>query len=112
MQFVVLTMLTLTLHVLTLQQFVAIHHSFLSFPYVCPEPVLAKRSFLYVNGSKSVSARAVSRVRSGGSQPWCRRSEQAWGGDRQQLLATGMNAIHVKRVRAQGFGSPPLRRHR
>jgi len=25
---------------------------FLSFPYVCPEPVLAKSSFLYINGSK------------------------------------------------------------
>jgi hypothetical protein len=24
----------------------------LSFPYVCPEPVLVKCSFLYVNGSK------------------------------------------------------------
>jgi hypothetical protein len=24
----------------------------LSFPYVCPEPVLAKWSFLYKNGSK------------------------------------------------------------
>ena len=23
---------------------------FLSFPYVCPEPVLVKRSFLYING--------------------------------------------------------------
>ena len=28
-------------------------HSFLSFPYVCPEPVLVKCSFLYINGSKS-----------------------------------------------------------
>ena len=27
--------------------------SFLSFPYVCPEPVLVKSSFLYINGSKS-----------------------------------------------------------
>ena len=27
-------------------------HSFLSFPYVCPEPVLAKSSFLYQNGAK------------------------------------------------------------
>jgi hypothetical protein len=26
--------------------------SFLEFPYVCPEPVLAKCSFLYINGSK------------------------------------------------------------
>jgi hypothetical protein len=26
--------------------------SFLSFLYVCPEPVLVKRSFLYINGSK------------------------------------------------------------
>jgi hypothetical protein len=26
--------------------------TFLSFPYVCPEPVLAKCSFLYINGSK------------------------------------------------------------
>jgi hypothetical protein len=25
---------------------------FLSFPYVCPEPVLVKCSFLYINGSK------------------------------------------------------------
>jgi hypothetical protein len=25
-------------------------HLFLSFPYVCPEPVLVKRSFLYING--------------------------------------------------------------
>jgi hypothetical protein len=25
---------------------------FWSFPYVCPEPVLAKRSFLYTNGAK------------------------------------------------------------
>jgi hypothetical protein len=24
----------------------------LSFPYVCPEPVLASSSFLYINGSK------------------------------------------------------------
>ena len=24
----------------------------LSFPYVCPEPVLVKSSFLYINGSK------------------------------------------------------------
>ena len=29
------------------------HHSFLNFPYVCPEPVLAKCSFLYINGAKS-----------------------------------------------------------
>jgi hypothetical protein len=27
-------------------------HLFLSFPYVCPEPVLAKCSFLYTNGSQ------------------------------------------------------------
>ena len=27
-------------------------HLFLRFPYVCPEPVLAKYSFLYINGSK------------------------------------------------------------
>ena len=27
-------------------------HLFLSFPYVCPEPVLAKWSFLYINGAK------------------------------------------------------------
>ena len=27
-------------------------HLFFSFPYVCPEPVLAKSSFLYINGSK------------------------------------------------------------
>jgi hypothetical protein len=26
---------------------------FWSFPYVCPEPVLVKSSFLYINGSKS-----------------------------------------------------------
>ena len=26
---------------------------FLSFPYVCPEPVLVKCSFLYINGAKS-----------------------------------------------------------
>jgi hypothetical protein len=25
-------------------------HPFSSFPYVCPEPVLVKRSFLYING--------------------------------------------------------------
>jgi hypothetical protein len=25
---------------------------FLSFPYVCPEPVLVKCSFLYINGAK------------------------------------------------------------
>jgi hypothetical protein len=25
---------------------------FWSFPYVCPEPVLVKSSFLYINGSK------------------------------------------------------------
>jgi hypothetical protein len=24
----------------------------LGFPYVCPEPVLVKRSFIYINGSK------------------------------------------------------------
>jgi hypothetical protein len=24
----------------------------LSFPYVCPEPVLVKRAFLYINGAK------------------------------------------------------------
>ncbi len=28
-------------------------HSFLSFPYNCPEPVLVKCSFLYINDSKS-----------------------------------------------------------
>ena len=28
-------------------------HSFLSFPYVCPEPVLAKLSFIYINGAKN-----------------------------------------------------------
>jgi hypothetical protein len=28
-------------------------HLFLSFPHVCPEPVLAKCSFLYRNGSKT-----------------------------------------------------------
>ena len=28
-------------------------HSFLSFPYVCPEPVLVKCSFIYINGAKS-----------------------------------------------------------
>jgi hypothetical protein len=27
-------------------------HLFLSFPYVCPEPVLAKCSYLYINGCK------------------------------------------------------------
>ena len=27
-------------------------HSFLSFPYVCPEPVLVKSSFLCIDGSK------------------------------------------------------------
>jgi hypothetical protein len=27
-------------------------HLFLSFPYVCPEPVLVKCSFLYINGAK------------------------------------------------------------
>ena len=26
---------------------------FLSFPYVCPEPVLVKSAFLHINGSKS-----------------------------------------------------------
>jgi hypothetical protein len=26
---------------------------FLSLPYVCPEPVLVKRSFLYINGAES-----------------------------------------------------------
>jgi len=29
---------------------------FLSFPYVCPEPVLVNRSFLYINGSKKTAA--------------------------------------------------------
>jgi hypothetical protein len=28
-------------------------HSFLSFPYVCPEPVLVKSCILYINGAKS-----------------------------------------------------------
>ena len=28
------------------------HACVLSFPYVCPEPVLVKRSFLYINGAK------------------------------------------------------------
>jgi hypothetical protein len=28
-------------------------HSFLNFPYVCPEPVLVKRCILYINGAKS-----------------------------------------------------------
>ena len=28
---------------------------FLNFSYVCPEPVLAKRSFLYINGFKTFS---------------------------------------------------------
>ena len=36
----------------TLSHAVGKRHLFLSFPYVCPEPVLAKRSFLYINGSK------------------------------------------------------------
>ena len=27
-------------------------YSFLNFPYVCPEPVLVKRSHLYMNGSQ------------------------------------------------------------
>jgi hypothetical protein len=26
--------------------------TFLSFPYVCPEPVLVKQCILYINGSK------------------------------------------------------------
>jgi hypothetical protein len=26
-------------------------HSFVGFPYVCPEPVLVKSSFLYLNGA-------------------------------------------------------------
>jgi hypothetical protein len=34
-------------------------HSFLSFPYVCPEPVLVKCSFLYINGTKSGVFRTV-----------------------------------------------------
>jgi hypothetical protein len=29
---------------------------FLSFPYVCPEPVLAKSSFLYINGEANATA--------------------------------------------------------
>jgi hypothetical protein len=28
-------------------------HSFLNFSYVCPEPVLAKRCILYINGARS-----------------------------------------------------------
>jgi hypothetical protein len=34
--------------------------SFLSFLYVCPEPVLAKGSFLYINGSKIPFFAAIS----------------------------------------------------
>jgi hypothetical protein len=35
---------------------------FLSFPYVCPEPVLVKCSFLYINGSKSRTGNADAKV--------------------------------------------------
>eukprot|EP01046_Picozoa_sp_COSAG06_P050357 COSAG06_NODE_7958_length_2322_cov_105.541610_3_plen_136_part_00 len=35
--------------------------SFLSFPYVCPEPVSAKCSFLYINGAKSGVFRTLCR---------------------------------------------------
>ena len=33
-----------------------------SFPYVCPEPVLVKRSFLYINGAKRHGCRTLSRA--------------------------------------------------
>ena len=41
------------------------HHSFWSFPYVCPEPVLVKSSFLYMNGSK----RPFFHLPGGGASP-------------------------------------------
>ena len=37
---------------------------FLSFPYVCPEPVLVKCSFLYINGSKGPFLLTACRPRS------------------------------------------------
>ena len=37
-------------------------HSFLSFPYVCPEPVWVKCSFLYINGAKSGVFRIVHTI--------------------------------------------------
>ena len=36
--------------------------SFLSFPYVCPEPVLAKCSFIYINGSKMPFSRTIDQL--------------------------------------------------
>ena len=37
------------------------------FPYVCPEPVLAKCSFLYINGSKMPFSAGLWRPRPGGA---------------------------------------------
>jgi hypothetical protein len=48
---------------------------FWSFPYVCPEPVLAKSSFLYINGAKmAFSYLYKSSVRSV-SSTWSRHLE-------------------------------------
>jgi hypothetical protein len=53
---------------------------FLSFPYVCPEPVLVKCSFLYINGSKSGVFRTMVVVSQSTATIWpvrslCRRLE-------------------------------------
>jgi hypothetical protein len=40
---------------------------FLSFPYVCPEPVLVKYSFIYTNGSKGPFLTQVEASGHGGS---------------------------------------------
>ncbi len=43
---------------------------FLSFPYVCPEPVLVKSSFLYINGEKSaVFTPCTATMRAFGATP-------------------------------------------
>ena len=53
------------------------------FPYVCPEPVLVKSSFLYINGSKRTFCylRAVWR--------WCRATSNC--SERKQFVTTRPN---------------------
>ena len=56
----------------------ALHHPFLSFPCVCPEPVLVKWSFLYTNGSKRGISRTAESKRTPQdyeAQPACPPSE-------------------------------------
>eukprot|EP01046_Picozoa_sp_COSAG06_P032215 COSAG06_NODE_3202_length_5693_cov_3.420272_4_plen_125_part_00 len=48
------------------------HSFFECFPYVCPEPVLVKCSFLYINGAKSGVFRTAQRPVGGVIQRTCR----------------------------------------